>query len=153
MSFWVIFLMARTVPPSFVENSPKLWVLIPMIRHKPKRAKNRGEPRKMTHCWETEFFSGWSEWESCSPRYTCVMSCQLINEDNPIVPIVCHPNFCLSYEEISNCLLGLDSKLVGFYQVNGFLFSPAMCASLLRFQYAMICANCLIGTQDEFWLI
>ena len=145
--------MPRTVPPSFVENSPKLWVLIPMIRHKPKRAKNRGEPRKMTHCWETEFFSGWSEWESCSPRYTCVMSCQLINEDNPIVPIVCHPNFCLSYEEISNCLLGLDSKLVGFYQVNGFLFSPAMCASLLRFQYAMICANCLIGTQDEFWLI
>ena len=31
LSFWVIFLMVRTVPPSFVENGPKLRVLIPLV--------------------------------------------------------------------------------------------------------------------------
>ena len=35
---------------------------------------------------------------------------------------VCHPNFCLSNEKI--CLPGVNSKLVGFYQANGFLFTP-----------------------------
>ena len=30
LSFWVIFFMARTVPPSFVEIRPKLRVLIPL---------------------------------------------------------------------------------------------------------------------------
>ena len=58
LSFWIIFWMARTVPPSFVENGPKLRVL--MIRHKPPTAKNRREPRKMTHCSETKFFGGGS---------------------------------------------------------------------------------------------
>ena len=36
-------------------------------------AKNSGEPQKMTHSLETEVFSGWSEWESCSPRHTSNM--------------------------------------------------------------------------------
>ena len=69
------FLMARTVPPSFVEIGPKLRVLIPLTWEWPKRAKNRGEPQKMTPSSETEIFWGWSEWESCSPGYTCVMLC------------------------------------------------------------------------------
>ena len=44
------------------------------IHHEwPERAKNRGEPRKMTPSLETEIFSGWSEWESCGPGYTCDM--------------------------------------------------------------------------------
>ena len=42
----VIFLMAWTVPPSFVENGPKLRVLI-LNWHKPRRAKKRGEPWKI----------------------------------------------------------------------------------------------------------
>ena len=42
MSFWVIFLMARTVPPSFVEIGPKLRVVAPLMRRWPKTAKNRG---------------------------------------------------------------------------------------------------------------
>jgi len=50
--------MARTVPPSFAENGPELRVLIPMIRHKPKKAKNRGKPRKKTLSSEMEFFWG-----------------------------------------------------------------------------------------------
>ena len=64
------FLMARTVPPNFVENGPKLRVLIPLSWHKPKTAKNRGEPQKMTPSLETEFFFGWFRWESCSPGYS-----------------------------------------------------------------------------------
>ena len=36
----------------------------------PERAKNRGEPRKMTPSSVKEFFLGWSEWENCSPGYT-----------------------------------------------------------------------------------
>ena len=68
------FLMARTVPPSFVENSPKLRVLILVIGEWPETAKNRGETQKMTHSSEAEIFSGWSELESCSPGYTGDMS-------------------------------------------------------------------------------
>ena len=61
--------MAWTVPPSFVEIGPKLRLGIPLTWEWPKRAKNRGEPQKMTPNSETEFFWGWSEWESCSPRH------------------------------------------------------------------------------------
>ena len=75
MSFWVIFLMARTIPPSFVEIGPKLRVVALLTRQWPKTAKNRGEPQKMTHCSET-FFWGWSKWESCSPGYTGDMPCR-----------------------------------------------------------------------------
>ena len=49
-------LMAWTVPPSFVENSPKLRVLILVIGEWPETAKNRAEPQKMTHSSETEIF-------------------------------------------------------------------------------------------------
>ena len=52
------FLMTRTVPPNFVENGPKLRVLITENGEWPKTAKNRGEPQKMTDCSETEFFLG-----------------------------------------------------------------------------------------------
>merc|ERR1712218_488129 len=62
--------MARTVPPSFVEIGPKLRVLVPLTWEWPKLAKNRGEPQKMTPSSETEFFLGWSRWESCSPGYS-----------------------------------------------------------------------------------
>ena len=40
-----------------------------------------------------------------------------INKDNPLVPKQ-------SATSISACLSGLNSKLVGFYQENGFLFTP-----------------------------
>ena len=50
--------MAWTVPPSFVENNPKLRVLKLMIGEWPKTAKNKGEPRKMTPSPETEIFWG-----------------------------------------------------------------------------------------------
>ena len=49
------FLMAKTVPPSFVENGPKLRVLIIVIGEGPKTAKIRDEPQKMTYCAETNF--------------------------------------------------------------------------------------------------
>ena len=69
------FLMARTVP-SFVENGPKFRVFIPLKSEWSKTAKNRGEPRKMTHCWgKRNFFWGWSELESCSHGHTCDMPC------------------------------------------------------------------------------
>ena len=58
LSFWVIFLMARTVPPSFVEIGPKLRVVAPLKWEWPKTAKNRGEPQKMTPSPETENFLG-----------------------------------------------------------------------------------------------
>ena len=70
LSFWVIFLMARTVPPSFVEIGPKLRVVAPLTRRWPKTAKNRGEPQKITPSSEMEFFWGWFQWESCSPGYS-----------------------------------------------------------------------------------
>ena len=57
-SFWVIFLMAQTVSPSFVEISPKVRVLMPVSWHKPKMSKSRGEPRKMTPSSKMEFFLG-----------------------------------------------------------------------------------------------
>ena len=50
--------MALTVPPSFVENGPKLRVLILVIGEWPETAKNRGEPRKMIHSSKTDFFRG-----------------------------------------------------------------------------------------------
>ena len=52
------FLMARTVPTSFSENNLKLRVIILMKWHKPKKAKNRGEPLKITQSSETEIFFG-----------------------------------------------------------------------------------------------
>ena len=50
--------MARMVPPSFVENGPKLRVLIPLKWEWPATAKNRGESRKITPSSETKFFGG-----------------------------------------------------------------------------------------------
>ena len=47
--------MAPMVPQSFVENIPKLRVVIQVIE---ERAKYRGEPGKMTHSSETETFGG-----------------------------------------------------------------------------------------------
>merc|ERR1712012_174943 len=70
LSFWVIFLMARTIPPSFVEIGPKLRVVAPLTWEWPKTAKNRGEPQKMTPSPETEIFLGWLRWESCNPGYS-----------------------------------------------------------------------------------
>ena len=58
LSFYVIFLMARTIPPSFVEIGPKLRVVAPLTWEWPKTAKNRGEPQKMTPSPETEIFLG-----------------------------------------------------------------------------------------------
>merc|ERR1712004_596726 len=58
LSFWVIFLMVRTIPPSFVEIGPKLRVVAPLTWEWPKTAKNRGEPQKMTPSSETEIFFG-----------------------------------------------------------------------------------------------
>ena len=52
------FFMARKVPPSFFEIGPKLRVGTPLSRHKPKTAKNGGEPQKMTPSSETENFFG-----------------------------------------------------------------------------------------------
>merc|ERR1712107_302632 len=70
LSFWVIFLMARTIPPSFLEIGPKLRVVAPLTRRWPKTAKNRGEPQKMTPSPETEICLGWFRWESWSPGYS-----------------------------------------------------------------------------------
>ena len=50
------FLVARTVPPSFVDHSPKLRILINAIGHWRKMAKIWVEPRKMTLSSETDFF-------------------------------------------------------------------------------------------------
>ena len=52
-------LVARMVPPSFVDNDPKVRVLILAIGEWPEMAKIRDEPRKMTPATQTEFFSGW----------------------------------------------------------------------------------------------
>ena len=43
------FFMAQTVPPSLVNQSPKIRVLILAKLEWPEMAKNRGEPWKMTH--------------------------------------------------------------------------------------------------------
>ena len=50
--------MAPMVLPSFVENGPKLRVLILVIGEWPETAKNRGEPGKMILSSGTEFFLG-----------------------------------------------------------------------------------------------
>ena len=50
--------MALTVPPSFVENGPKLRVLIPL---------KWGEPRKMTPSSETEIFCGGPDQKVVAP--------------------------------------------------------------------------------------
>ena len=54
------FLMARMVPPSFVEKGPKLRVhkYKLVIGEQTETAKNRGEPQKMTHSMGMEFFWG-----------------------------------------------------------------------------------------------
>ena len=44
------------VPPSFVDNDPKVRVLILAIGKWPEMAKIRDEPRKMTPTSETEKF-------------------------------------------------------------------------------------------------
>ena len=57
LSFWVIFLMAGTVPQSFVENGPKLRLLITERWWEfPETAKNGGEPQKITDSSETDFW-------------------------------------------------------------------------------------------------
>ena len=53
---WVILLVARMVPPSFVDNDPKVRVLILAIGKWPEMAKIRDEPRKMTLTSQTEIF-------------------------------------------------------------------------------------------------
>ena len=68
LSFWVIFLIARTVPPSFVEIGPKLRVVALLTRQWPKTAKNRGEPQKMTPSSETENFLGVVPMGKLEPR-------------------------------------------------------------------------------------
>ena len=67
-SFWVIFLMVRTIPPSFVEIGPKLRVVALLMRQWPKTAKNRGEPQKMTPSSETENFLGVVPMGKLEPR-------------------------------------------------------------------------------------
>ena len=52
------FSMSRTVPQSFVDQGPKLRVLILAKWNKPDMAKNRDEPPTMTHTSETENFFG-----------------------------------------------------------------------------------------------
>ena len=58
LSLWVIFMLARTVPPSFVDHGPKLRVLIQAIGHWPDITKNKDEPWKITHTSEMEIFLG-----------------------------------------------------------------------------------------------
>ena len=53
-----LFLMVRTIPPSFVEIGPKLRVVAPLTWEWPKTAKNRGEPQKMTPSSKTANFLG-----------------------------------------------------------------------------------------------
>ena len=58
LSMWVIFLVARTVPPSFVDHGPKLRALILTMGHWPEMAKFRDEPWKMTPNSDTKTFFG-----------------------------------------------------------------------------------------------
>ena len=46
------------VQPSFLDDGPKLRVLIIANWEWPETAENRGEPRKMTSRTETDFFLG-----------------------------------------------------------------------------------------------
>ena len=50
--------MARTVPPSFVDEDPKLRVLTIAKWEWPETAKNRGEPRKYPIDRKRNFFGG-----------------------------------------------------------------------------------------------
>ena len=58
-----------------VQNWCATWILVLLGVQSLncQTAKNSGEPQKMTHSLEAEIFSGWSEWESCSPRHTSNM--------------------------------------------------------------------------------
>ena len=70
LSLWVIFLMAPTVPPSFVDNGPKLRVLNIAKWEWPKRPKTGESPKKWPLARKRKFFWGWFRWESCSPGYS-----------------------------------------------------------------------------------
>ena len=61
------FLMARTFLPNFVENGPKLRVLILVIGEWPKTGVS---PKKWPIARNRRCFLGWSKWKRCSPRYT-----------------------------------------------------------------------------------
>ena len=50
--------MAGTVPPSFVDENPKLRVLTIAEWEWPEKAKNRGEPRKCPIDRKRNFFGG-----------------------------------------------------------------------------------------------
>ena len=68
--------MARTFPPSFIEKGPKLRVLVIMKWEWPETAKKKGmSPEEWPIARKRNFFSGLSEWESCSPGYTGDMPC------------------------------------------------------------------------------
>ena len=55
---------------------------------------------------------------------------------------------------ILDTLIKLKAECEYFYTINyHILWAYFQNVRNTRFQYAMICANCLIGTQDEFWLI
>ena len=56
LSLWVNILIARTVPPSFVDDGPKLRVLIIAKWHKCEMAKKRGEPKKWPIARKRSFF-------------------------------------------------------------------------------------------------
>ena len=69
------FLMARTIPPSFVEIGPKLRVVALLTRQWPKTAKNRVEPQKITPSSETEiFFGGGSNGKNVAPGIVFICS-------------------------------------------------------------------------------
>ena len=86
-SFIVIFLMARTVPPSFVDDGPKLRVFIIAKLEQPK---NGMSPEKWPIAWKRIFFWGRSEWETWSPGCTGYMPCWqksiFQNKKNPFWP-------------------------------------------------------------------
>ena len=58
-------------PTRFVDDGPKSRVLILLNWEWPEMVKKRGESRKLTHTSGMEFFSGWSEWKSCSTDMIC----------------------------------------------------------------------------------
>ena len=60
---------------SFAILGPKSRLVALLLRHSPKMAKIHYEPQKMTHTSETEIFSGWVQWESCSTKCTGDMPC------------------------------------------------------------------------------
>ena len=56
-----------------VQNKGHLYL---WIDASPKWPKNGVSPKKWPIARKLKFFWGWSEWESCSPGYTCAMSCR-----------------------------------------------------------------------------